>query len=68
MNPSKAVDKLIKEMRRLKTREEWALENQVALAERYKLLESEGGTASERLYGALPTLEACSISPMTMTL
>ena len=57
MNLSKAVDKLIKEMRRIKTREEWAVENQAALTERYKLLESEGGTASERLYGVLPTQE-----------
>jgi len=55
MNLSKAVDALIMEMRRAKAREEWVIENQSALAERCKLLESEGGTAAERLYGVLPT-------------
>ena len=53
MNLSKAVDTLIQEMRRKKTREEWAIENQAALAERCRVLESEGGTAAERLYGVL---------------
>lgn len=53
MNLSKAVDTLIQKMRRTKTREEWVIKNQAALAERCKLLESEGGTAAERLYGVL---------------
>ncbi len=53
MNLSKAVDTLIQEMRRKKAREEWAIENQAALAERCRLLEAEGGTAAERLYGVL---------------
>lgn len=53
VNLSKAVDSLICEMRRTKAREEWAIENQAALAERCRLLESEGGTAAERLYGVL---------------
>jgi post-segregation antitoxin (ccd killing protein) len=57
MNLSKAVDKLIKEMRRIKTREEWTIENKAALTERCKLLESEGGTAAERLYGVLSPQE-----------
>jgi post-segregation antitoxin (ccd killing protein) len=57
MNLSKAVDKLIKEMRRIKTREEWTIENKAALTERCRLLESEGGTAAERLYGELLTQE-----------
>lgn len=57
MNLSKAVDILIKEMRRTKNREEWAIENKAALTERCRLLESEGGTAAERLYGILPTQE-----------
>lgn len=57
MNLSKAVDTLIKEMRRIKTREEWAIENQAAISERCRLLESEGGTAAERLYGVLPSQE-----------
>lgn len=57
MNLSKAVDKLIKEMRRIKTREEWAVENQAAIIERCRILESEGGTAAERIYGVLPTQE-----------
>lgn len=57
MNLSKAVDALIKEMRRIKTREEWAIENQAAISERCRQLESEGGTAAERLYGVLPSQE-----------
>ncbi|MBK5276003.1 MAG: type II toxin-antitoxin system CcdA family antitoxin [Desulfuromonadales bacterium] len=57
MNLSKAVDTLIREMRRVKTREEWSIENQAALADRCRLLESEGGTAAERLYGVLRTPE-----------
>ncbi|MBC8019399.1 MAG: type II toxin-antitoxin system CcdA family antitoxin [Verrucomicrobia bacterium] len=57
MNLSKAVDSLIKEMRRIKTCEEWSIENQAALSERCRLLESEGGTAAERLYGVLPSQE-----------
>lgn len=52
MNLSKAVDKLIGEMRRTKMREEWAVKNKDALAERCRRIESEGGTAAERLYGA----------------
>ncbi len=51
INLSKAVDNLINEMRRTKAREEWVVENQSALAERCRLLEAEGGTAAERLYG-----------------
>jgi post-segregation antitoxin (ccd killing protein) len=58
MNLSKAVDALIIEMRRAKAREQWAIENQAALVERCKLLESEGGTAAERLYGIVPTQES----------
>ncbi len=58
MNLSKAVDSLINEMRRIKTREEWAIENQAAISERCRLLESEGGTAAERLYGVLPSQES----------
>lgn len=58
MNLSKAVDALIQEMRRTKMREEWAIENQTALAERCRLLESEGGTAAERFYGMLSIEEA----------
>lgn len=58
MNLSKAVDSLIIEMRRAKAREEWVIENQSALAERCRLLESEGGTAAERLYGVLSTQES----------
>lgn len=42
-------------MGRIKTREDWTIENQAALAERCRLLESEGGTAAERLYGVLLT-------------
>ncbi|MHB8121573.1 MAG: type II toxin-antitoxin system CcdA family antitoxin [Desulfuromonadaceae bacterium] len=57
MNLSKAVDALINEMRRTKAREEWAIENQTALSERCRQLESEGGTAAERLYGILPPQE-----------
>ncbi len=57
MNLSKAVDALIIEMRRVKMREEWTAENQAALAERCRLLESEGGTAAERLYGLLQSQE-----------
>lgn len=53
INLSKAVDMLIKEMRRKKMREEWAIENREALDQRCRVLESEGGTASERLYGVL---------------
>lgn len=58
MNLSRAVDKLINQMRRTKTREEWAVENQAALAERCRILESEGGTAAERMYGVLPSKES----------
>lgn len=58
VNLSKAVDALICEMRRTKAREEWARENQAALAERCRLLESEGGTAAERLYGVIPSQES----------
>lgn len=58
MNLSKAVDALINEMRRIKTREEWAIENQAAISERCRLLESEGGTAAERIYGVLPSQES----------
>ncbi|OGU00819.1 MAG: hypothetical protein A2079_00770 [Geobacteraceae bacterium GWC2_48_7] len=57
VNLSKAVDALIKEMRRIKTREEWSMENQAALAERCRTLKSEGGTAAERLFGLLPSQE-----------
>lgn len=58
MNLSKAVDALINEMRRTKAREEWAIENQTALSERCRQLESEGGTVAERLYGVLPSQES----------
>ncbi|MDD2310874.1 MAG: type II toxin-antitoxin system CcdA family antitoxin [Desulfuromonadaceae bacterium] len=58
MNLSKAVDALINEMRRTKAREEWTIENQAALSERCRQLESEGGTAAERLYGVLPPQES----------
>ena len=58
MNLSRAVDALINDMRRMKTREEWAKENQAALAERCRVLESEGGTAAERLHGLLPKEES----------
>jgi post-segregation antitoxin (ccd killing protein) len=57
VNLSKAVDTLIKEMRRIKMREDWAIENREALDQRCKVLESEGGTAAERLYGATPPQE-----------
>jgi post-segregation antitoxin (ccd killing protein) len=57
MKMSEEVDILIVEVRSVKAREEWAIENQVALAERCNQLESEGGTAAERLYGVLPTQE-----------
>ncbi|MFZ4857176.1 MAG: type II toxin-antitoxin system CcdA family antitoxin [Desulfuromonadaceae bacterium] len=57
MNLSKAVDALIIEMRRAKIREDWAAENQAALSERCRLLEAEGGTAAERIYGVLPSQE-----------
>lgn len=57
MNLSRAVDALINDMRRMKMREEWATENQAALAERCRVLESEGGTVAERLYGVLSTEE-----------
>jgi len=50
VNLSKAVDKLIKEMRRVKMREEWTIDNKVALDERCRLIESEGGTAAERRF------------------
>lgn len=53
VNLSRAVDALIRDMRRVKAREEWSAENQSALEERSRLLKSEGGTAAERLYGAL---------------
>lgn len=43
----------LKEMRRIKTREEWTTENKAALTERCRLLVSEGGTAAERIYGVL---------------
>jgi post-segregation antitoxin (ccd killing protein) len=58
VNLSRAVDTLIRDMRRVKEREEWSQENQVALEERYRLLNSEGGTAAERLYGVLSAQEA----------
>lgn len=58
VNLSKAVDTLINEMRRIKAREEWATENQAALAERCRVLESEGGTAAEQLYRVLPPQES----------
>jgi hypothetical protein len=51
MNLSKAEDSLFNDMQRAKIREEWAIENQAALGERCRLLESEGGTAIERLPG-----------------
>lgn len=51
LNLSKAVDAMIAEMRRAQVREAWLLENQAALVQRCKQLESEGGTAAERLYG-----------------
>ena len=54
VNLSKAVDTLIEEMRRRKMREEWSVENRVALDQRCRVLESEGGTAAERLYGVTP--------------
>jgi hypothetical protein len=38
-------------------REEWTIENKTALDERCRMLESEGGTAAERLYGVLPLKE-----------
>jgi hypothetical protein len=40
-----------------RTREDWSLENWVALAERYRLLEAEGGTAAELVYGLLHSQE-----------
>ena len=51
LNLSKAVDAMIAEMRRSQAREAWLLENREALVQRRKQLESEGGTAAERLYG-----------------
>jgi len=57
INLSKAVDTLVKEMRRVKMREEWATENKAALNERCRVLESEGGTAAERLYGVISLKE-----------
>ncbi|GAC1447976.1 MAG: hypothetical protein PVSMB11_09400 [Desulfuromonadaceae bacterium] len=44
---------VLKEMRRMISLEEWTIENQAALTERCRLLESEGGTAAERIYGVL---------------
>ncbi len=44
---------VLKEMRRMISREEWTIENQAAIAERCRLLESDGGTAAERVYGVL---------------
>jgi len=38
------------------SREEWTIENQAAVTERCMLLESEGGTAAERVYGVLNDL------------
>lgn len=58
LNLSKAVDTLIREMRRIKSREDWTVENHAALAERRRMIESEGGTAAERLYGVLPAKES----------
>lgn len=57
VNLSRAVDTLISEMRRKNAREKWAIENKAALAERCNVLESEGGTAAERLYGVIPQQE-----------
>lgn len=57
MNLSKAVDTLIHDMRRIKAREDWSIENQAAIAERCRALESEGGTAAEQLYGVLSSEE-----------
>lgn len=57
VNLSKSVDAMIREMRRKKSREDWSIENQTALAGRCNLLESEGGTATERLYGMLHSEE-----------
>ena len=51
LNLSKAVDTMIAEMRRARAREAWVIENQEALEQRCSLLEAEGGTAAERLYG-----------------
>jgi len=51
LNLSRAVDAMIAEMRRIQAREAWLVENQEVLAQRCSLLESEGGTAAERLYG-----------------
>jgi len=51
LNLSKTVDAMIAEMRRAKAREAWLLQNQEALEQRCNLLEAEGGTAAERLYG-----------------
>lgn len=51
VNLSKAVDALIRDMRRIQAREAWNAENSEALAERCRVLESEGGTAAELLYG-----------------
>jgi post-segregation antitoxin (ccd killing protein) len=47
----------LKEMRRMISREEWTIENQAAITERCRLLESEGGTAAERVYGDLIYLD-----------
>jgi len=54
LNLSKAVDSMIAEMRRARAREAWLFENQEALEQRCSLLEAEGGTAAERLYGVQP--------------
>jgi len=51
LNLSKAVDTMIAEIRRCKARETWLHENQGAIVQRCSQLESEGGTAAERLYG-----------------
>jgi hypothetical protein len=42
---------MISEMNQKKSRENWSIENQAALAGRCNLLDGEGGTAAERLYG-----------------
>jgi post-segregation antitoxin (ccd killing protein) len=57
LNLSKAVDLMIADMRRNQAREAWLLENQQAIAQRRSLLESEGGSAAERLYGVRCTEE-----------
>jgi post-segregation antitoxin (ccd killing protein) len=57
LNLSKAVDTMIAEMRRIQARETWLVENQEAIVKRCSLLESEGGTAAERLYGGQCAVE-----------